>query len=314
MTSYLSAINEAIVREVAAIPHAVLYGENINNGSHLTGLTRNLEVQGGGRIINVGNCENTHCGVGFGLMLSGVTAVLFAKQLDFMLLGIEHFVNTYNIIRSHRDPSSLGSFTIITIICDQGYQGPHSSFNALGDICSLARIPGYTLTTNQDMAAVLRSQLLDPGFRIVGLSQRLYATEVLDLDLVYKAKDCSVFQYYEGDDVTIACFNFSLPEGHALYKKLVDRGATASLFSVNQVFPQDWAHIGESVARTGKLVVIDDSKSISLLGHTMLHAISAQRGQFQSIVLSREADIDFGVCADNLQIDYDDVMAELGFK
>ena len=37
-------------------------------------------------------------GVGFGLMLRSVNSVFFMKQFDFLLLGIDHLVNTYNII------------------------------------------------------------------------------------------------------------------------------------------------------------------------------------------------------------------------
>ena len=312
MTTYVHAINELIASEVISIPNVVLYGENINNGSFMTGLTRNLEVGTGSRIINVGNCENTHCGVGFGLMLSGVTAILFAKQLDFMLLGMEHFVNTYNFVRSRRDSGPLGSFTIVTIVCDQGFQGPQSSFNALGDICSLARVPGYTITNNQDAARVLQTQLTASGFRIVAFSQRLWPTEFLNLNLVSAADDCSVFQYCEGDDATIACFNFSLPEGHILQQKLLDRGVKTSLFSVNQVLPHNWGAIAESVSRTRKLVVIDDSKGVNLPGHTMLQALSDQCPPFKSVLVAREPVIDFGVCLDNLQINYDDILARLG--
>lgn len=312
MTNYIRAINQIIVSEVANIPNVVLYGENINTGSHISGLTRNLKVQSGGRIINVGNCEATHCGVGFGLMLNGVTAVLFVKQLDFMLLGIDHFVSTYNFVRCHCNPSSIGSFTIIAIVCDQGFQGPQSSFNAVGDICSLARVSGYTITNNQDAKHVLHTQLNITGFRFICLSQRLFPTEFLDLQLVYAADDGSVFQYYDGDDVTIACFNFSLPEGYILWQKLFDRGVKASLFSVNHVFPQNWERIRENVSRTRTLVVIDDSKSINLLGHTMLYALSNQCPPFKSIVVARETDIDFGVCPDNLQIDYDAILVQLG--
>jgi pyruvate dehydrogenase E1 component beta subunit len=314
MTSYINAINEAIVEEVADLPNAVLYGENINNGSFMSGLTRNLQLKSGNgsRIINVGNCENTHCGVGFGIMLSGTTAVLFAKQLDFMLLGLDQFVNTYNFVRSRPELEPKGSFTIISIVCDQGLQGPQSSFNGLGDICSLARIPGYTLTNNQDTPRILRSQLRTPGFGFICLSQRLYPTEFPDLPLVYAATDNSYFQYYDGNDVTIVCFNFSLPQGRTLHQGLLNRGASAALFSANYVFPQDWQRIKESVARTGKLVVIDDSKSVSLYAHAMLHVLSEESPPFQRILISREADIDFGVCPDDLRIDYDSILAQLG--
>jgi len=153
----------------------VLYGEDINTGSRISGLTKNLRAPQAGRILNVGNCESTHCGVGFGLMMAGVPAILFVKQLDFMLLGIDHFVSTYNVVRSHPHLDDLGSFTIITIVCDQGWQGPQSSFNALGDLWSLARVPGYSITNAQDTRHVLERLLPSPGFRIIALSQRLFS-------------------------------------------------------------------------------------------------------------------------------------------
>jgi len=312
MTSYISAVNEAIADRVAKLPNAVVYGENIDNGSMMSGLSRNLSVRDDGRIINVGNCEQTHCGVGFGLMLKGVPALLIAKQMDFMLLGVEQMVSTYSNIRSHRDMSTLGSFTIISVICDQGYQGPQSSFNGLGDICSMARIPGYTVTNSQDTSRVLQSQLGRPGLRFICLSQRLYPTEFIELDLVRATDDCSLFQYYEGDDATIVCFNLSLPEGLTLHQKIAENGRSAALFSANYVFPQDWQLIRESLTRTRKLVVIDDSKSVGLLGHRMMAELSEQCPPFQSVIVTREADIDFSVCADNLQIDYDDIIVRLG--
>lgn len=311
MTNYITGVNQLIASEVGKIPNVVLYGENLNKGSHISGLTRNLKVQEGGRIINVGNCEATHCGVGFGLMLNGVSSVLFVKQLDFMLLGMDHFVSTYNFIRCHRKLESLGSFTIIVIVCDQGYQGPQSSFNALGDICSLARVPGYTITNNQDTVHVLRTQLGESGFRFIALSQRLFPMEFLNVELVHAADDSSVFQYTEGDDVTIACFNFSFPEGYVLHRKLLENGITSSLFSLNHLVPQKWDRVKQSVGRTQKLVVIDDSKSANLLCYTLLHEVALDCPQSQRIAVSRESDIDLGVSADGLEIDYDSLLPRL---
>ena len=193
MATYIAAFNQLIVSRLAQIPNMVLYGENINNGSHIVGMTRNLKQENGSRIINVGNCESTHVGVGFGLLLNGISSVLFAKQLDFILLGLEHFVNTYNFIRAGRDVGSLGSFTICVIVCDQGFQGPQSSFNGLGDICSLARVPGYTATNLREAEHILRTQFGRPGFRFVALSQRLFQTEILDMELFHAAEDSRKF-------------------------------------------------------------------------------------------------------------------------
>lgn len=311
MSNYMSAINQLIAAEVACVPNAVLYGENIDRGSYISGLTRNLRVRDGGRIINIGDCEYTHCGVGFGLMMSGVSAVLFVKQLDFMLLGMDHFVNTYNVIRCLRDPGSLGSFTIVTVICDQGYQGPQSSLNTLGDICSLARVPGYVLTNSQDTPHILRTQLRAPGFRFLALSQRLFPTEFLQVDTVYAAPDCSVYQYASGEAATIVALNFSLPEALVLREKLLACGLVAELFSVNYSWPPRWEQIRESVARTRRLVVLDDGKGANSLGYMLAHRVTEGCGLWQSIIVTREEEIDFGVCSDEFRVDYEKVIARL---
>lgn len=311
MSTYIASINEIIAKEIAQLPNAVFYGENINTGSHISGLTRNFKTSDSSILINVGNCEYTHCGIGFGMMLNGATAVLFVKQLDFILLGMDHFVTTYQNIRCHRDSSTLGSFTIVVVAYDQGFQGPQSSFNAVGDICSMARVPGYTLTNNQDSAHILRTQLRQPGFRFIVLSQRHSPKEFLQLELVHVAKDSAVFQYTEGSEVTIACFNFTTPEGILLHQKLQERGLSSSVFSVNNVFPHDWSCIKQSVARTGRLVVLDDSKSINLLGYALLHEVGEACAASQRIIVTREADINFGVSPDSFHVDYDALVSRL---
>jgi pyruvate/2-oxoglutarate/acetoin dehydrogenase E1 component len=310
MSNYIAALNDLIVAATAKLPNAVLYGENIDTGSRISGLTRNLKVPLGGRIINVGDCEATHCGVGFGMALDGGTAVLFAKQLDFMLLGIDHFVSTYNFIRCRPRPE-LGSFTIIAIVCDQGLQGPQSSFNALGDICSLARVDGYTLTNNQEALHVLNSQLGKPGFRFIALSQRMFGTECLDLKLVHASPDSSLFQYSDGDDVTIVCFNFSLPHGLALQQQLARVGLAASLFSANYVAQPDWTRIAERLARSRKLVVLDDSKSLHSRATALVCDLLTRVCPFAHVVVSRGDAVEFGVSSEEFTVDGEAIVAQL---
>ncbi|OFW11401.1 MAG: hypothetical protein A3H96_00415 [Acidobacteria bacterium RIFCSPLOWO2_02_FULL_67_36] len=312
MPDYITAVNQLIVDHASRMAGAVLYGENIKSGSRISGLTKNLRAPQAGRILNVGNCESTHCGVGFGLMMAGVPAILFVKQLDFMLLGIDHFVSTYNVVRSHPHLDDLGSFTIITIVCDQGWQGPQSSFNALGDLCSLARVPGYSITNAQDTRHVLERQLPSPGFRIIALSQRLFSTEFLEPPLVYAAHDSSVFQYTAGDDVTIACFNFAFPQGQILSDKLAACGITADLFSINAVVNPDWTRIVESVARTKRIVLIDDTKGARTGCDELLRSLALPVCGHDAIVVTRPADIPLGVCPDSLDIDYERLIAQLG--
>ena len=99
---YLNFINEQIRSTIEKNDNLVLFGQNISAGSCLGGLTKNLKVNENSKIINSTNSENSLCGFGFGMMMNNVSSVFFMKQLDFLLLGIDHLVNTYNIIRSSR--------------------------------------------------------------------------------------------------------------------------------------------------------------------------------------------------------------------
>lgn len=311
MAKYMASVNQKIASVVGQVPRICLYGQNLNKGTFISGLTRGLEVEESGRIVNMPNCENTLCGMGFGMMMAGAQSVYFVKQQDFMVLGIDHFVNTYNFIRCSRDPTSLGSFSIIMLVCDHGLQGPQSSFNNMGDFCSIARVPCYTLTNRADTEHVLTTQVGAPGFRMIGVSMRMRNTEFLELEAVHRADDGSVFQYSEGAGATIVCFNFSLGQGHELQQRLQERGVTSSLFSVNYLPSVDWDAIKRSVATTGKLVVMDDSKSVNLLAYKLLDSLTSDGLTPERIVATRGDNIVFGMTEDRYEVDLDAILSQL---
>lgn len=313
MTNYITGLNQLLVEHTKAVPHAIIYGQNINSGTFISGLSRNLAAHETSRIVNTPNCEYSVCGLGFGVMMNGAHAIYYAKQLDFMLLGMDHFVNTLNFIKIAADQSKLGSFTIVLIACDQGMQGPQSSFNSFGDMCSLARFSGFPLTNNKQADLVLRKQLVAPGFRIIALSQRMFRSELLDLDVLDATSDANVFQYSEGDDTTIVCFNFSLPQGLQLRQMLQERGKTAAIFSVGYMEQYDWTPIRRSVERTKRLVVIDDSKSVHLAGHGLISDFLEIGLSFQPTVVRRQS-VDWGMTDDAMAIDYPSLLSRLNTR
>lgn len=262
--NYVEFVNNLIKTEINKPEKVVLFGQNIAAGSCLGGLTKGLSVRGG-KIINTTNCENSLCGFGFGLMLNGEKGIFFVKQLDFVLLGIDHLVNTFNVIRSMKHQPASGSFTIMPLIVDNGYQGPQSSLNNFSDFCSIARIEGYTITNKLDAEKIISSKLITPGFRIIGVSQRLFREELIEPEnIIYSNQESTVFQYSNGQDATIVCFNFSFPQGWKLYKDLKENSINSSIFSVNSLTSTNWNIILQNACRTRNLIVIDDSKSENL--------------------------------------------------
>jgi len=303
---YIEFLNQTIMERVLNEEKIVLFGQNIDAGSCLSGLTRNLKIKKG-LIINTQNSENTLCGVGFGLMLNNISSVFFMKQQDFLLLGIDHLVNTYNFIRQN---NPLSSFTIMNSTVDAGYEGSQSRLNNLGDFCSIAGVPGFTITNKVDVEEIIKTHLISPGFRIIGASQRLFKQDLIDLEKVYSNDEKTLFQYKKGPDATIVCFNFSFPYGLELVNQLKRKGFMSSLFSVNSATPIKWDKIIEDLRKTKKLVVIDDSKSENLSCYNLLmHAsdicdkkVLIKRG------FSKES---FSPIHDQLEINYEKIWQKL---
>ena len=268
--NYLQAMNKIISDRVNQMENTLVYGENLDRGSFISGLSKNL-VAGPTRLVkNVGNCEYTHCGVGFGLMLSGKNAVLFVKQLDFMMLGIDHFVSTYGSIRATKYQQPLGSFTIVTAIYDQGFQGPQSSFRGLSEICSMSGVSGFLLQELSDARKIVEEEISKPGIRFLALSQRKANEELTEMNIVDAASDNSVIQYRCGSDVSIVCFGHSLAHGKSLINLCNERGINASLFSANYVQDSQWEIAIQDASLTKKLVVIDDTRSTTSLAFRFL--------------------------------------------
>lgn len=307
---YVEFINELIRKKVFESGKIVLFGQNISAGSCLSGLTKNLKVQNG-LIINTPNSENTLCGVGFGLMLNKISSIFFMKQQDFLLLGIDHLVNTYNVIRQ-KEPSA--SFTIVTIVMDHGFEGPQHSFNNFGDLCSIARVPGFTITNKVDAKEIIKSQLISSGFRIIGVSQRLFKKEIIETEKVYSNIESTLFQYSKGSDATIVCFNFSFPYGFELVNELRKKGFDSSLFSVNSLTPIKWDKIIEDLRETKKLVVIDDSKSENLSCYNFLMDALDRCQIDKKILIKRDFSKEsFSPNHDQLEIDYEKIWQKLAF-
>ena len=308
--SYVSHVNQAIRDRAARHRNAVVFGQNVSAGSCLSGLTRGIDKTGA-TVINTPNLENTLVGTGFGLMLSGLPAAFFMKQQDFLLLGIDHLVNTYNLIR--RQDTGAGSFTIVQIVVDSGYEGPQSALNNLPDLCSLARVEGYAIANAQDADNVIGRHLFAPGFRIISVSQRLFRRDMPTWDgPVETCGDGSLLRYARGSDMTVVALNFAWEQAHDLYRAAQGYGLSASLFASNALGETDWSPAIADAAKTGRLVILDDTKSLRSPGHIL--ALEARAAGVTEVVHHRRPldDGQFAPVADRFEIDAAATIASLG--
>jgi len=308
---YIEYVNNLIKQQIKTQKRLVLFGQNINAGSCLSGLTRGFEVDKSSRIINSTNAENSLCGFGFGLLLSEISSIFFMKQLDFLLLGMDHLVNTFNIIRNTKLGKNA-SFTIFPIIVDNGFQGPQSSLNNFAEFCSIARISGYTITNKTDAGEILKSKLIEPGFRIITVSQRLFHQEIIEpKQVLFVNNEKTVFQYNKGDDLTIVSFNFSFPQANELLSEFEENGINVSLFNVNSPIETNWKEICKDVENTKNIIILDDSKSVNIAVNSLINDLVSNGNLKSKRIIKKEINDDWlNPNEDLMKVDYKKIVTE----
>lgn len=300
MSNYIQSISSILASAVSDKGGLVVYGENITNGSKIVGIGRGLEQGKNYQLINVGNCESTHIGLGLGILLRGGKALLVAKQLDFMLLGLDQLVNTLNSIREMPNQPK-GSFTILAVVCDQGFQGPQSSFNSAELIGDLSNSDVFFISDPAQAEYIFSNEIGRPGFRIILLSQRFFGEETGDKSTAFKVlEEGKVFQYENGTNGSILCFNFSVPQGKQLRNKHLEQKSEYNLFSCN--FPLTDSFLKRGRDYFGKkIILIDDSKIQA--GFIYKSAYLFYKNGFSDVeILKRDLPVKYGVGPDMMSL------------
>lgn len=299
----VSHINELLKKNINKNKNIVLFGQNINAGSCLSGLTKGLDLKKNNIIINTQNSENSLVGVGFGLMLQGVSSIFFMKQLDFLLLSIDQLVNTYNILRVNQINAS---FTIFPVTVDSGFEGPQSSLNNLDDFCSIAGIDGYSICNYFDSQSIIDKHLIKNGFRIITAGQKDMNRDLINIKPLNEDENGNFFQYKKGSLVSILCFNQSISYGLEFSKKITEKGFSSSLFSINRHSIFDYSEIIKDIENTRQIIIIDDSKSRNKLSIDFLNNVLTKINLKSHFYFYRKFAIEnLYPCEDKLEIDYD---------
>jgi len=236
-------------------PNTIIFGQNITTGSRIAGLTNNIEKIKKIEIFNTQNSESTLIGFGLGLMMSKINSVYFAKQLDFIILGLDHIVNTFNSTLLQKIKKS---FSIITYITDSGYEGPQSRFHCLSDISSFSKVNCKYLIFPDDIKFNLK-KLNGVGMNIFCFSQK-FNKQTRNPAVIYSDKSGDYFKYHNGKKYTFVAMGFSAYEVHDLIKNK-SKFSDSDFFIITNPTFENSEKIIQSVAKTKKLYLFDDSRS-----------------------------------------------------
>ena len=257
---FRQAIAEAMSEEMRRDESIYLMGEEVAeyNGAYKASKGM-LDEFGAKRVIDTPISEAGFSGVGVGSTMTGNRPIIEFMTFNFALVGIDQIINNAAKIRQ----MSGGQFP-----CPIVFRGPTGSAGQLGATHSqafeswYANCPGLKVivpSNPYDAKGLLKSAIRDDDPIIFMESEQMYGDkgEVPEGEYTLPIGVAEVKR--TGKDVTLVSFGKILKEAIIAAEELTKEGIDVEIIDLRTIRPLDYATIFESVKKTNRLVILEES-------------------------------------------------------
>ena len=257
---FRQAIAEAMTEEMRRDETIYLMGEEVAeyNGAYKASKGM-LEEFGEKRVIDTPISEAGFSGIGVGSTMTGARPIIEYMTFNFALVGIDQIINNAAKIRQ----MSGGQFP-----CPIVFRGPTGSAGQLGATHSqafeswYANCPGLKVivpSNPYDAKGLLKSAIRDDDPVIFMESEQMYGDkgEVPEGEYTLPIGVAEVKR--TGKDVTLVSFGKILKEAINAAEELTKEGIDVEVIDLRTIRPLDYATIFESVKKTNRLVILEES-------------------------------------------------------
>ncbi|MFN0285183.1 MAG: alpha-ketoacid dehydrogenase subunit beta [Kineosporiaceae bacterium] len=258
-TTYREAVREAIRDAMRRDDRVFLMGEDVGRYGGCFAVSLGLlEEFGPGRIRDTPLSESAFVGAGIGAAMAGMRPIVEIMTVNFSLLALDQIMNNAATLR-HMSGGQVGVPLVIRMTTGAGRQLAAQHSHSLDGW--YAHIPGLrvvTPATLEDARGMLWTALSDPDPVLVFEHGSLYnvAGELpddagpVDIDRAAVRRD--------GDDVLVVTYGGTLPTVLEAADRLAAEGICAEVLDLRTLRPLDEAAILDGVARTHRVVVVDE--------------------------------------------------------
>jgi pyruvate/2-oxoglutarate/acetoin dehydrogenase E1 component len=266
--TYREACRQGIRDALLADPKTFVMGEDIGRYGGCYAVTKGLfDEFGEERIRDTPLSESAFVGAGIGAALAGMHPIVEIMTVNFSLLALDQIINNAATI-PHMSGGQFAVPLVIRMATGGGRRvGAQHSHSLEG---WYAHIPGLRILAPavvEDARFMLAAALADPNPVLIFEHVMLYGIEAA-LDRAVTCVDIeSAKCRREGTDVTLVAYGNGLFKALAAADLLAADGIAAEVIDLRVLRPLDTATILASVAKTRRVVIVDEAwKSGSLAG------------------------------------------------
>ncbi|MGH3136498.1 MAG: alpha-ketoacid dehydrogenase subunit beta [Gaiellaceae bacterium] len=252
---YIAAIGEAIHQEMERDDTVLYFGQNLATNDE----DPFLKAFGPDRVRVTPISETAEIGMAVGAAFSGYRPVVQLYMAEFMLVAMDQVVN-----EAPRFHYMTGGQVTVPIVLQAGYgftagwAGQHT-----GSIYGMFMgVPGLKVAvpaTPADAKGLMTASIRDDN-PVVFFHHYLLTLEHGDVpegEHVIPLGEAAVVR--EGSDITIVAIGWLLGKALAAAEQLASEGISAEVIDPRTLAPLDTATIIQSVEKTGRLVIADQS-------------------------------------------------------
>ena len=253
------ALRQAMQEEMRRDDTIFLMGEEV---AHYDGAYKvsqgMLEEFGEDRIVDTPIAENGFAGLGIGAAMAGMRPIIEFMTWNFSFVAFDQVINSASKIYQ----MSGGQYSIPIV-----FRGPNGLAENLGSqhstsVDSLyAHFPGLkvvTYATPYDAKGLLKAAIRDPNPVVFLESEMTYGVkgEVPDEEYVIPLGKADIKR--QGDDVTIITWGKQVTNVQQVAEQLAPEGISAEIVDLRSLRPLDHEAIFNSVAKTGRAVIVHE--------------------------------------------------------
>ena len=268
--TYLQAINEAMRSEMRRDERVIVIGEDVAGGQGSSGEVGGVgsvfgQMQGlykefgAERVIDTPISESAIMGAAAGAALTGLRPVAELMFVDFVGVCFDQIYNQAAKFR-YMFGGHATTPMVIRAAAGAGFRAAAQHSQTLHPLFTM--IPGLKVvmpSNPYDAKGLLIEAIRDDDPVIFLESKSLYGMEGDVPDEAYRIPFGEANVAREGDDITLVAFGAMVPRTLAVAVALAKHGIDAEVIDPRTTSPLDEETILESIRRTGRLVVIDES-------------------------------------------------------
>jgi pyruvate dehydrogenase E1 component beta subunit len=258
--TYAQAVCEALDEEMERDPNVLTLGEDVGfiGGNFKTSVGL-LDKYGDLRVKDTPISEQGFVGMAVGMAITGLRPVVELMFSDFLLVCADQVINQAAKIRY----MSGGQVTVPMVIRTPIGAGRSSAAQHSQSMQALvAHFPGFKVampSTAQEAKGLLKTAIRDNNPVLLLEHKMEYNKKFMVDDVVEPIPFGKANIVRKGTDITIAATSALVMKSQEAAEELEKEGISVEVIDLRTIIPLDREAIIESVKKTGKLIVADDS-------------------------------------------------------